>query len=243
MKKIFLALGLFTLLACNRQYTPTSVQYLQKPVGSGAPADSALQRLMAPYRDSLYNAMSTVLGTLAQPLEKHQPDGSLNRFVADAMLYGARKIFDMPVQAAFVNYGGVRLNDVPAGPLTRGRIFELMPFDNALVVQTVSGVVLQQYLNLAAQRGGWPVAGVSYVIKEGKATQVVVDGSPLEPQRQYHIAHSDYIANGGDEINLFITLPQQNRGYLLRDALLDYVASFTQQGKPVTVPLQPRITK
>lgn len=243
MKKTIYSFLLLLLLACNRQYAVTSVQYEQKPVGKTAPVDSVLYQAIIPYRDSVDRAMNTVLGQLGQPLEKRQPDGSLNRFMADAALYGARKTFAVPVHAAFVNYGGVRLNEVAAGAVTRGKIFELMPFDNALVLQTVSGDTLQQFLNIIAARGGWPVSGVRFAIKDGKAVDVLIDGKPLQPQMQYSIAHSDYIANGGDDITLFAKLPQQNKGYLLRDALLHYVAFFTSSGKPITIDTQNRITK
>lgn len=243
MKKIFFLLALSAAFGCNRQYTATALQYEQKPVSKGTLVDSLLYKYITPYRDSVGRAMNAVLGTFAQPLEKRQPDGSLNRFMADAVLYGARKTFGIPVHAAFVNYGGVRLNEVAAGAITRGKIFELMPFDNVLVLQTTTGDTLQQFLNTIAARNGWPVAGVTFAIKEGKATDVLVNGQPLQPQARYTIAHSDFVANGGDDITFFLKLPQLNKGYLLRDALFEYVSFFTSQGKAVEVNPQSRISK
>jgi hypothetical protein len=38
------------------------------------------------------------------------------------------------------------------------------------------------------------------------------------------------------------TIPQMNRGVLLRDALIGYVQEFSKQGKPVTVTVQNRVS-
>lgn len=243
MKKIFFPFFLALVLSCNKAYLPAAVQYNQQPVTQNAVVDSTLLRSLRPYRDSVNKAMNSILATLAAPLTKAQPDGSLNRFMADAVLHGARKTFGPNVDAAFVNYGGVRLNDVPAGPITRGKIFELMPFDNVLIVQQVSGTVLQQFLDVLAARGGWPISGVTFKIEKEKATNIKVGSEDLNLQKTYSIAQSDYIVNGGDGILLFKDLPTQNKGYLLRDALLDYVTFFAAQNKSIAVTTENRITK
>ena len=43
-----------------------------------------------------------------------------------------------------MNHGGIR-SYIPKGNITTGKIFELMPFDNLIVLQEVKGSVLQQF--------------------------------------------------------------------------------------------------
>ena len=198
--------------------------------------------LLGPYSDSVNKSMNNVIGHAAEMLEKQQPEGSLGNFMTDAILYAAAKQFNVPVDAAFVNYGGVRITQLPKGPVTRGKIFELMPFDNLLVLQQLTGAQLQQFLDYTAARGGWPMAGISMGIENKKAVNVTVGGQPLDPAKTYAVVNSDYVVNGGDDANLLKNIPQINKGYLMRDAILDYVHYLAALGKNITASSDKRIT-
>ncbi len=186
--------------------------------------------------------MSAVLGTLAVDMDKKQPEGLLGDFMADAMLAMAQKYYNTTIDIAFVNYGGIRIGFVKAGDLTKGKIFEMMPFDNIIVLQKVKGTVLKEFLDHIAGRGGWPVAGMSMIIKNGKAENILIGGKPLDLSATYTVANSDYVANGGDNSEMLKSIPQINRGVLLRDALIEYVQGFSKQGKPVTVTVLNRVS-
>ncbi|MDB5211829.1 MAG: 5-nucleotidase, partial [Sediminibacterium sp.] len=139
-----------------------------------------------------------------------------------------------------MNQFGIR-SYVPKGNITIGKIFELMPFDNLVVLQEVKGSVLHQFLDKIAADGGWPVSGVTMGIKEKKAINITINGSPLNENATYTIANSDYVASGGDNCEMLRNVPQQNKGYLYRDALIEYVSNFTQQGKPVDQIIENRV--
>ena len=98
-----------------------------------------------------------------------------------------------------MNHGGIRLNQLPEGNITTGRIYELMPFDNILIIQKVKGNVLQEFLDLIASHGGWPVAGLTMQIRNKKAIEVLVGGKTIDPEQVYTIVNSDYVANGGGD--------------------------------------------
>src|SRR5690606_11149141 len=106
-----------------------------------------------------------VIGRTDIPLTKAQPESTLGNFVADAQMIVAKKL-DNKVVASVVNYGGIRLNYIAPGELTKGKIFELMPFDNMLTIVEVPGEVLKQFCNHMAKYRGWPVSGITYTIKE-----------------------------------------------------------------------------
>jgi 2',3'-cyclic-nucleotide 2'-phosphodiesterase (5'-nucleotidase family) len=185
--------------------------------------------------------MNDVVGTAAITLEKKLPEGTLGNFMTDALLFMSRKKIDSHVDAAFVNYGGVRLNQIPAGPVTRGKIFELMPFDNLLVVQKLSGSQLQQLLDLIAAKGGWPVAGLTMQMQNKKAVNVLINGKPLDASSNYLIANSDYVANGGEDASFLKPIPQANVGYLVRDAFFDYIDYLEKQGKNISAIEEKRV--
>ena len=186
--------------------------------------------------------MNDVLGVAEKSMEKKSPESSLGNFMVDAYYTMAREKFNMPVDVAFMNYGGIRLTQLPAGNVTRGKIFELMPFDNLVIVQKMKGDVFQQLLDLIAARGGWPVAGMTMQIKDKKAVNVLIGGKPLDPSATYTTVNSDYIANGGDDANMLKTIPQINIGYLMRDAIFDYIAKLKSSGKNITANEENRVT-
>lgn len=244
MRKLTTTFSLIGLLiisySCNPVYRASSVQYKDYPIQNDR-KDPAFQKFLQPYADSVNNSMNMVIGELATTLEKKQPEGTLGNFMADAMKAMAEKYYATKVDGAFVNYGGIRLTSMQAGTITRGKIFELMPFDNIIVLQKVKGTVLKEFLDHIISRGGWPVAGITMEMKDKKAVNVLIDGNPLDEQMVYTIANSDYVANGGDYCEMLKAIPQINKGYLLRDGLIEYVQSFTKKGQAITATIQNRV--
>jgi 2',3'-cyclic-nucleotide 2'-phosphodiesterase (5'-nucleotidase family) len=231
------------LNSCHTSYTSQSVLYNNYRVSAKQQeTDTTLSAFLRPYGDSVNNKMNEVIGFIETSLEKQQPEGTLGNIMADALLVQARAKFGLPVEVAMMNNGGVRLNQLPGGPLTKGKVYELMPFDNLLVVQPLTGSELQLLLNHIANRGGWPIAGASFVIKDKIATQVLINGIPLESGKNYLVANTDYIINGGDNVEILKTISQTNKGYLIRDALIEYFSSFKKKGEPIRSKLENRIT-
>ena len=186
--------------------------------------------------------MNDVIGFADMALDKKSPEGSLGNFMVDAFYIMAKESFKAPVDVALINYGGIRLTQLPAGDVTRGKIFELMPFDNILVLQKLKGSHLQQFLDLVAAKGGWPVAGMTMQIRNKKAVNVMVGGKPLDPDATYSVVNSDFIVNGGDNADLLKALPQETRGYLMRDALFDYIKKLKSEGKNISARVENRVT-
>jgi 2',3'-cyclic-nucleotide 2'-phosphodiesterase (5'-nucleotidase family) len=204
--------------------------------------DSSILKLLSPYSKSLSTVMNEVIANVATPLEKKQPEGTLGNVMADAMLKQASTKFGQHVDIGFINYGGIRLNEIPAGPLTRGKVFELSPFDNVIVLITIKGDALKNFLDLVAARGGWPVSGMTMQIADKKATQITIAGRPLDENAKYIIALPDYVANGGDDASMLKGLPRQDKGIVYRDELLAYFTQFQKEGKTISSSIEGRIT-
>lgn len=117
-----------------------------------------------------------------------------------------------------------------------------MPFDNLLILQKLKGDVLQQFLDLTAAKGGWPIAGITMQIKDKKAVNVMVGGKPLDPNATYTTVNSDFVANGGDNADMLRNVPQITNGYLMRDAIFDYIKKLKAQGKNISANIENRVT-
>ncbi len=229
---LLFAAVLSVLISCHTTYQPAKVTYLSKDVArSSGRVDSTMLALLQPYKDSLDTKMSKVVVMLGNDLEKKQPQGTLGDMIADAMRMQAEKVYGKKVDLALMNSGGIRLPSVKAGIFTLGKLYEVHPFDNRLLMMSLKGEVLQQLLDLTASRGGWPVSGLSMVIRDKKATDVMIQGAPLEKDRSYTVALSDYVAGGGDDANMLKGLPLEDKNYLLRNAIGDYLGQIHQAGQ------------
>ena len=228
-------------LTCSVSYQSQSLEYNTYRISASQQKDSAVLHVIKPYSDSVNKSMNDVVGFAERSLEKKQPEGTLGNFMVDAFFTMAKEKYGTVVDAAFLNHGGIRLPQLPAGDVTRGKIFELMPFDNLLLLQKLKGDVLQQFLDFIASKGGWPMAGITMQIRDNKAINVKVGGKPLDQNAIYVTANSDFLANGGDNANMLRGIPQLSNGYLMRDALFDYIRWLKAQGKNINANLENRV--
>ena len=138
-----------------------------------------------------------VLGTA-----KTQFDGwdALGAFMADAVRYITK------ANIGLQNPGGVRLDSLHGGDLTKADIFALDPFDNELVIAKMTGKQLEDYLNVASTADGdcTHVSGITYTIDyihsdDGQsgfvnAKAYLENGEPIDPERVYTVAINSYMA-------------------------------------------------
>ncbi|WP_460969815.1 5'-nucleotidase C-terminal domain-containing protein [Spirosoma migulaei] len=230
MKKYLLLLALAGLPACNSGYHLTQRTANRIGVDSlAASSDTSLANFLQPYRQKMDQTMNEVLARSTGRIEKGLPDAPLNDLLTDALLKQAIQKYGKPIDCSHLNYGGIRSN-LPEGNITIGSVFEVMPFDNQLIVLTVKGDMLQQLLNHFVRGSGLVVGGIRAKIHDKQVQSVTfTNGRTLQPNETYTVVLSDYVANGGDDAG-FLKNPikSENINYLMRDALIDY---FRQQGK------------
>lgn len=188
------------------------------------PADAEeISTLIAPYKEKLDATMNQVIGSVEKTMNKSKPNSPLNNWMADVLLSQARKNAGN-VDFALQNYGGIRIPSLAKGDVTVGKIYELMPFDNMLVVLTADGTVVKQLMDRIADYGGWPVSnGTSFSIEYGKAVDIVINGEPFDINSKYTFALPDYIANGGDGSNFLSVAERIDLSLLVRDAIIQEI--------------------
>jgi len=241
-KHLFLFLITSWLLSCQTFYQPQTVKYKDYRLKQTSKQDGALNTALKPYTDSVNKNMNDIIAVAEEELVKRQPEGSLGNIMADGMLAIAKEKYNQPIDASFINFGGIRLQAIPAGNITRGKLFELAPFDNLIVLQKIEGKVFQQFLNHISSRGGWPTAGMTWQIKNKEAINVLIGRKPLLETSTYTIALVDYVANGGDDCEMLKSISQINNGILFRDAIIAYFSSFTKQGKKIPAITEKRVS-
>ncbi len=225
-------IAIFFAVSCSTSYKTENVQFSNYRIQQYDKGSKSLASIVKPYSDSVNKLMNVVIGYNDAKLEKKREGNTLGFFITDAYLEMAKQKLDPKVDAAFMNSGGIRIPEMPAGAITQGKIFELMPFDNLMVLLKVKGSLLMRYLDTLAATEGVIESGITMQIVNKTAQQVLVGGKPLDLNGEYTIVHSDYVAMNS---NLLKNINRITNGYLLRDALLDYVKLINSQNKRVAV--------
>lgn len=233
---------LFVLAGCGRQYSPVSYSFKQIKLTEVITADSSFTKKIQPYKDSLDAEMNAVVAVSGKNMLRAQPESELGNLMTNIMLLRAKQLTTQKVDFAVMNYGGIRIPELPAGNITRGKVFELMPFDNRMVLQTIDGKTAQDMFNQMAKLGGWPVAGAAYTIKDGKAENIVINGVALTADNMYTYAVSDYIAAGGDKMDMLKNKPYIDLKITVRDVLMEGFIAMNKEGKQVSADVEGRVT-
>lgn len=194
--------------------------------------DPVVEAMINPYKTKLDAEMNEVIGIATNTMEKGKPESALGNWMSDLFYEQINEYTQGDIDFASMNYGGIRIPTLQAGEVTRGKIYELMPFDNLLVVVHADATTVQQFADKIAKDGGIPVSKqLRFEIKNGKAEEIIINGKPLEWGKIYKIGVSDYVANGGDDCTFFVDKKRDNLGILMRDAIITYVKKQTAQGK------------
>lgn len=223
-----------------RAQAPVEVKYKNYTVDRSVKEDSKMLSLLQPFTDSVDRFINSTIAFSNVTMYKKQPESALGNLMTDAMKVYASKKFNTNVDAAFINYGSIR-SYIPKGEIKLQTLYDLCPYDNFIVIQKIDGNKLHQLLDLIANKGGWPCSGIRMKIKYRKASEILVNGAQLNDTSVYTIAVSDYLAKGGEGCTMLKDIAQQNKNVLYKEALVDFVRSFTAAGKPLSATLENRI--
>jgi 2',3'-cyclic-nucleotide 2'-phosphodiesterase (5'-nucleotidase family) len=146
------------------------------------------------------------------------------------------------VVVAIMNAGGLRKNEIAAGDLRASDIFELLPFENALIVLDVTGVQLAKLLEIAT-RDAQAGARIQFKYNDrdrpefisGKLVDENGKEQAIDPNKIYTIVTIDYLVrlNSGAYAILQEAKKSTPLNITLRDAIMDYVKSETAAGRPI----------
>ncbi len=207
-------------------------------------ADDEMHALISPYQERLREEMDQEVGIVAKQLVKGRIESTLGNWVADAIYDYAERTTEQDYAFGLCNSGGIRVQSVGKGPITKGKVFELMPFDNYLVVTKMTGQIVKELFDHMAKSGGWPIShGVTYEIEAEEARNIKIDDQPLDMTKQYSVVLSDYLSEGGGGCEFLEDLPYENLNVYYRDALIEQAQWLTRAGKEIDADIEGRVTE
>ncbi|MGA9525588.1 MAG: bifunctional UDP-sugar hydrolase/5'-nucleotidase [Myxococcaceae bacterium] len=216
--------------------------------GQPVVVDAALQKKLSPALARVEAAQRRKLGlTVPRALwRNYEAESALGDFLADSLRTMEK------ADVVLLNSGGLRA-DLPAGELTYGDLYEVIPFDNTVSTLTLTGEELRRLLHAAygARKGVFQVSGLQ--VKLGRCpgqTRLksfsLANGRSISPDKKYRVVMPDFLARGGDGLGPVVASVPASRIDLgmsrelnFRDAM---VAFWQARGEPLVAPEPGRIS-
>lgn len=191
--------------------------------------DTTILNFIAPYKTRIDKEMDSILAYAPQSLSKKDSkyNTALGNMMADAVFELANPVFKSrtgyPFNAVLLNYGGIR-STLPQGDVTTRTAYQLMPFENEVVVVELSGFQMKEMYQYLAQGTAHPISNIEIILNpDGSLKNALIQGHQVIDNETYFIATSDYLQKGGDHMT-FLTKPVSflNLDYKIRNVLIDY---------------------
>ena len=220
------------LFACSsKKYNNYQTSAVLLNVNDSIPLDGKFQKFINPYKEHINRDLDSVLANnpLTQDKSKGQWETNIGNLFATTTLELSKPIFqkreNKAIDFCMLNHGGIRAI-IPAGNVTSRTAYEIMPFENSIMVIGLTGKEVLELANyVLVEKKPHPLEGI--VIKTNadfsKVISVEINNIPLDENKIYYVATSDYLANGGDSMNFFKNSNlKYDLDYKLRNLFIDY---------------------
>ncbi len=234
MKKhfFFLLLSLVFTISCknSKVYEVSQITGKQLPVSDSIPENDAISEYIRPFKEHIDQEMNAVLAF--SPFDLVKTDGELNtaigNMMADAVMDLSNPVFKKrtgnSIDIVLLNHGGIR-SSVEKGDITTRTAFQIMPFENEVVVAKMKGEAVRDLVHYLIDAGvAHPVSGIELVLNSKNAIKkLLIQGKPVEDDKNYYVATNDYLLQGGDNMAFFSkAIEVTPLNYKIRNLLIDY---------------------
>jgi len=198
-------------------------------------SDSSIVKYYQPFKKNLEESlMNTPISYSAKTYKKN--DGELNstlsNMFADATYEMSNPVFNKMsgknIDIVLLNNGGIR-SIISKGNISEKTAFELMPFENSIVVLELSGLSIIKMIDyLRKVKLQHPISGLQITLNNDySVNEVNINGISIENEKKYYVATTDYLLEGGDKMYFLAeTTKTTDINYKMRDILIDYFKKY-----------------
>lgn len=198
--------------------------------------DQELNSLLEVYNDN--KELKEVIGTALNDITGNNELGSL---MTDAMAAVE------PIEIAFQNNGGIRIDRLPKGEISIKDVYKLDPFGNEIILFQMNTKEIKSLIINSYNRNkeiDLQVSGLNYTVitgKDGNARKVILshaDGTKFKKRKRINVGISSYIASSytfdhSDEgRSLYIITAQSLINYIKSRKQVDYQGVVRAFEKP-----------
>lgn len=198
-------------------------------------SDSSIVKYYQPFKKNLEESLiNTPISYSSETYKKN--DGELNstlsNLFADATYEMSNPVFNKMsgknIDIVLLNNGGIR-SIISKGNISEKTAFELMPFENSIVVLELSGLSIIKMIDyLRKVKLQHPISGLQITLNNDySVNEVKINGVSIENEKKYYVATTDYLLEGGDKMYFLAeTTKTTDINYKMRDILIDYFKKY-----------------
>ena len=228
--RILLPFLLLSVFSCKEQLQVQSSDFDRITIDNSIQADQDLEEFISPYRNKIKGEMDKPLSYNTNTMYKTDTpyNTAIGNMMADAVLEMANPIFQhryqRQIDAVLLNYGGIRAG-MGEGVVTTRTAYEIMPFENMVVIAELDGQQMNEMITyLSKSSKAQPIANMQLKFdRYGGVLTQIINGKPFNEDRTYYVATSDYLVEGGDNMDFFLKATNRyDIDYKLRNLFIDY---------------------
>ena len=207
---------------------------------------------LSKYRDSISKEMNKVINHSLITMEVGCPEGLLGDFISDLSILYIKKNFPenkFNPDFCILNNGGFR-NSLNKGSITIGDVFQIMPFDNYLLILEIKGNEMNDLINYIkeksttniSRKSGVPLSGIRVKISGDKVSRCMINNQTYDPLKTYKVLTTNYLASGGDNMDFFKNCKTMfNTKLLLRDVIIKYIEELGENNIKINTQFDGRV--
>ncbi|HSD13693.1 MAG TPA: 5'-nucleotidase [Flavobacterium sp.] len=230
--QIIIAFSVFLLISCGgNKYYNSKIEGKQIGVTAQVGEVATIDSFIKPYREHIKKELDNVLAYAPETLDKSKGEWqtTIGNLMADITVEMVNPVFlsreKKNIDICLLNHGGIR-SILPKGNVTTRTAYEIMPFDNSVVVVELKGTQIREMADyIMKERKPHPLNGLKIVADKNNLSvkSLTVNEKPLEDDKIYYVATSDYLSGGGDNMNFFKKTEKiYDMDYKLRNLIIDY---------------------
>ena len=207
---------------------------------------------LSKYRDSISKEMNKVINHSLITMEVGCPEGLLGDFISDLSILYVKKNFPenkFNPDFCILNNGGFR-NSLNKGSITIGDVFQIMPFDNYLLILEIKGNEMNDLINYIkeksttniSRKSGVPLSGIRVKISGDKVSRCMINNQMYDPLKTYKVLTTNYLASGGDDMDFLKNCKNIfNTKLLLRDVIIKYIEELGENNIKINTQFDGRV--
>lgn len=227
---LFILLNFLVLFNCkNQKLQLTKIEGHQIKLSDSTTYSQEIEDFIKPYREHIEKDLDSTLAYSVNNFTKTngQYNTALGNYVADLIYEEANPVFkkrtNHNIDMVLINHGGIRAS-LPQGKISTRHAYELMPFENDIVVVALKGIYIDKLIQyLVDSKVAHPISKLKLVINaDDEIIEAKIKKKPIEKSKMYYVATSDYLYNGGDNMTFFKANDSVYRlNYKIRNAIID----------------------
>ena len=227
--QLFFLMMLITHCA-ETSYKKSNVEFQRIDINNDIQPDKNVEDFIKPYTQKVNKDLDSVLAFSPKNYTKKEGrfNTAIGNFMADVVLKESQPIFKnrtgLNIDMVLLNYGGIR-STIPEGPITTRTAYEVMPFENEVIIATLKGEQIFELIDyLVKSKKPHPISGLKIELDANRnVNKASINNKEIDLNTSYNVATSDYLYRGGDRMDFFSKHEKSYPlDYKIRNVLIDY---------------------